>query len=56
MEKNFEKIKKDFIENINIFQYVYAKCYPDVYSPSEKRGIKLKSEFLLKFKNWKYTK
>ena len=32
------------------------KCYPDVYSSSGERGIKLKSKFLLKLKNWKDKK
>ena len=49
-EKNYGNIKKNFIENKEIFQYVYTKCYPDVYSSSEERRIKLKSQFLLKFK------
>ena len=54
--KNYEKIKKNFIENKNIFQYVYAKCYPDVYSSSEGRGIKLTSGFCSNLETGKMRK
>ena len=50
---NFDKIKKKLIENKKIFQFVYSSIYPESYSFIEKRGIDLRNEFPLKFKNWK---
>ena len=49
-EKIFEKMKKSLISNRKIFQCIYSKCYPDIYSLVEKRGIDLRGEFLLTFK------
>ena len=51
--RNFQKMKRVLISNKKIFQYVYAKRYPDIYSLIEKRGIDLQDEFLLTFKAWK---
>ena len=34
-------------------QFVYSRCFPEIYSLIDKRGINLKSEFLLTFKLWK---
>ena len=50
---NSEKMKKHLVENKKIFQYVYSKCYTDIYTLVEKRGIVLQGEFLLAFKVWK---
>ena len=55
-EENFEKIKKKLIKNKNTFQFVYSSVYPEFYSFVEKQGIELKSEFHLKFKEWKDNK
>ena len=52
-ENNFQKMKRGLILNRKIFQYVYSKCYPDIYSLDDKRGIDLRSAFLLTFKVWK---
>ena len=37
----------------NIFQYGYSSVYPDVYCNSERCGFDIKSEFQIKFKEWK---
>ena len=37
-------------------QFVYSRCFPEIYSLIDKRGINLKSEFLLTFKLWKDKK
>ena len=55
-EKNFGKLKRKLIENQNIFQYVYASVYPKVYSFVEKRGVNMRNNFHLKFKEWKDRK
>ena len=44
------------IENKNIFQFVYSKTYPEVYSFVERQGIDLRNEFHFKFKEWKDEK
>ena len=36
----------------DIFQYVYSHTFPEIYSMSEKRGIDLKSNFLIFFKTY----
>ena len=37
-------------------KFVYSKCFPEMYSLIDKRGISLKNEFLLTFKLWKDQK
>ena len=37
-------------------QFVYSRCFPEICSLIDKRGINLKSEFLLRFKLWKDKK
>ena len=37
-------------------QFVYSRCFLKIYSLIDKRGIDLKSQFLLTFKLWKYKK
>ena len=37
-------------------QFVYSRCFPEIYSLIDKRGINLKSQFLLTFKAWKDKK
>ena len=41
---------------MKLIQFVYSKCFPEIYSLIETRGITLKSEFLLIFKLWKDKK
>ena len=37
-------------------QFAYSRCFPEIYSLIDKRGINRKSEFLLTFKLWKEKK
>ena len=37
-------------------QFVYVRCFPEIYSLIDMRGINLKSEFLLTLKLWNYKK
>ena len=55
-EENFDKLKKKLIKNKKIFQLVYSSAYPEVYSFVEKRGIGVRNNFHLKFKDWKDKK
>ena len=55
-EENFHKIKQKLIDNKKIFQFVYATTYPEIYTFVEKRGIDLRNNFHLKFKEWKDKK
>ena len=48
---NFVKIKKKLINNKKIFQFVYSRSFPEVYSFTEKRTIDLRNEFHLNFKD-----
>ena len=40
-------------KNMKTVQFVYSKCFLEIYSLIDKRGINLKGEFLLTFKAWK---
>ena len=55
-ENNFRKLKRKLIENQKIFQYVYTSVYPEVYSFVQKRGIDMRNNFHLKFKESKDRK
>lgn len=46
-------MRKKLVENRKIFQFVYSKTYPEAYSFVEERGIDIRNEFHLKFKEWK---
>ena len=41
---------------MKVIQFVYSKCFPEIYSLIDKPGINLKSEFLFTFKLWKDKK
>ena len=49
-------MKKKMVKNRRIFQLVYSKTYPEVYSFVEKRGTNLSNQFHLKLKEWKNKK
>ena len=49
-------MRRCFQKNKNIAQFVYSRCFPEIYSLVDKRGIQLKGEFLLSFKAWKNKK
>ena len=55
-KENFHKIKQKLIDNKKIFQFAYATTYPEIYTFVEKRGIDLRNNFHLKFKEWKDKK
>ena len=55
-ENNFNNLKRKLIENQNIFQYLYASIYPEVYSFVEKRGADMRNNFHFKSKDWKDRK
>ena len=55
-DKNFDKLKRKLIENKKIFQFVYSSVYPEVYSVVEKRGVDMRNNFHLNFREWKDRK
>ena len=55
-DKNFGKLKRKLIENKKIFQFVYWSVYLEVYSFVDKRGVDMRNNFHLKFKEWKDRK
>ena len=59
IEENVENCKplRDYFQKQKfIFQYVYSKVYPVICSFTENRGITMKSEFQIKFKQSKDKK
>ena len=53
---NIVRLKKCLQNHMKTIQFVYSRCFPEIYSLIDKRGINLKSEFLLTFKAWKGKK
>ena len=53
---NIVELRKCLQNDIKTIQFVYSRCFPEIYSLMEKRKINLKSEFLLTFKLWKDKK
>ena len=53
---NIVRLTRCLQQHKNIFQFIYSRCYPKIYSLIDKRGIEIKSEFLLTFKFWKDKK
>ena len=39
-----------------IVQFIYSRCYPEIYLLIDKHGIEIKGEILLAFKPWKDKK
>ena len=54
--RTLKKLRENSSKTKNTFQFVYSSVYPEFYSFVEKQGIELKSEFHLKFKEWKDNK
>ena len=50
------RLRKCLQNHIKTIQFVYSRCFPEIYSLIDKRGIDLESEFLLMFKLWKDKK
>ena len=53
---NIVRLRKCLQNHMKTIQSVYSRCFPEIYSLIDKRGIDLKSEFLLTFKLWKDKK
>ena len=53
---NIVRLRKCLQNHMKTIQFVYSRCFPEIYSLIDRRGINLKSEFLLKFKLWKDKK
>ena len=47
---NIVRLRKCLQNHMKTFQFVYSRCFPEIYSLIDKCGINLKSEFLLSFK------
>ena len=54
--KNIILLRRCLQKHMKVIQFVYLRCFPEIYSLIDKRGINLKSEFLLTFKAWKDKK
>ena len=53
---NIVQLRKCLQNHMNTIQFLYWRCFPEIYSLVDRRGINLKSEFLLTFKLWKNIK
>ena len=53
---NTVRLRKCLQNHMKTIQFVYSRCFPEIYSLIDKCGIKLRSEFLLTFKLWKDKK
>ena len=53
---NIVRLRKCLQNHMKTIQFVYSRCFPEIYSLIDKGGIDLKSEFLLTFKLWKDKK
>ena len=53
---NIVRLRKCSQNHMKTIQFVYSRYFPEIYSLIDKRGINLKSEFLLTFKAWKDKK
>ena len=54
--KNIALLRRCLPNYMKTIQFVYSRCFLEIYSLIDKRGIRLKSEFLLTFKLWKDKK
>ena len=55
-EKNYNKLRNNLSQFKNIFQFIYANVYPDIYCLTERRDFDLKKTFHLIFKTYKHKK
>ena len=53
---NIVRLRKCLQNHRKTIQFVYSRCFPEIYSLIDKRGINLKNKFLLTFKLWKDKK
>ena len=54
--KNIVLLGRCLKNHMKTIQFVYSRCFPQIYSVIDRRRIKPKSEFLLTFKLWKGKK
>ena len=54
--KNFVLLRRCLQNHMKTIQFFYSRCFPEIFSLIDRRGIKLESEFLLTFKLWKDKK
>ena len=54
--KNIVLLQKCLQQHMKVIQFVYLRCFPEIYFLIDKQGINLKSESLLTFKVWKDKK
>ena len=47
---NIARLRKCLQNHMKTIQFVYSRCFPEIYSLIDKRGINPESEFLLTFK------
>ena len=53
---NIARLRECLQNHLKTVQFVYSRCFPEIYFLIDKRGVNLKSEFLLTFKLWKDKK
>ena len=53
---NIVLLRKCLQYHMETIQFVYWRCFPEIYSLIDKRGINLKREFLLTFELWQDKK
>ena len=53
---NIVRLRECLQNHLKTVQFVYSRCFPEIYFLIDKRGVNLKSEFLLTFKLWKDKK
>ena len=54
--ENIILLRRCLQKHMKPIQFVYSRCFPDIYSLIDKQGINLKCEFLLTFNGWKDKK
>ena len=52
-KSNLRMLQQNLVNCKDIFQYVYSRTFPEIYSMSEKHGIDLKSNVHILFKTYK---
>ena len=55
-EGNIVKLTNCLQKNKNIIQFIYSRCYSEIYSLIDKRGVEIRGEFLIALKSWKDKK
>ena len=53
---NIVRLRRCLHQYKKFVQFIYSRCYPEIYSLIDKRGIEKKGELQLTFKSWKDKK